>query len=427
MNAQGSVIYSGLLLKRFSFQKHPWLCGWPGVFCCAHFGTLRLLMTESIDITYTARVVEEHKSSYILRPIRSTGAHTRETKDNANSASAPLLELTATLRGNLLKSGDFPKVGDIVEYSIVETLSGDKTQAVIESIHPRRTEIVRDIADRSRRRQVERPQIIVANVDVMFIVMGLDGDFNPLRLDRYVTLAVQNKVQPVIILNKADIIENKSDYEAQVATIAPAVPIHFVSARTGEGMQALLGYLVPDKTGVLLGSSGAGKSTITNWLLESDIQVVGGVRLDDSRGRHTTTSRALFDLPNGGHLIDTPGMRGLGLMSSAESAEAQDPTMPGGATGAESIFADIEALQLECQYPDCDHEKSTGCAIQAAIENGTIPAKHFNSYLKLKREQAYTAAKAEGIAGQTRKDKSKRIHKEYNKIKRHRYKDHGAH
>lgn len=343
-----------------------------------------------------ARVVAEHKVSYVIR-----------------IGSGPdRQELSASVRGKFHKgvgaaAGDdassigFPKVGDLVEYS--KTPDG---QAIIESVLPRRTEIVRDTADRNRRSVVERPQVMAANVDIAFIVMGLDGDFNLSRLDRYLVLARQSRVMPVIVLNKSDMLADpaaRADCEAQVSAIAGGAPIHFVSAKTGEGMDALRRYfesaspsaigaaadLSADAAGnqsgptaVLIGSSGAGKSTITNLLLLDGRQKTGEVRADDSRGKHTTTSRELFDLPHGGCLIDTPGIRGLGLMGSDEAA----------ASGEADTFADIEALIPQCRYSRCDHNKSQGCAIQVAIADGTLEERRFQSYLKLTRERERASA-----------------------------------
>ena len=369
-----------------------------------------------------ARVIEEHKISYIIR--------------------TPEGDLSATVRGKFhIKNGsketgrdEFPKVGDFVHY-----IKTTDDQAVIEEILPRKTVIIRDTADRSRRSEVERPQVIVANVDIVFIVMGLDGDFNTTRLDRYLALAKQSKAQPVIILNKADMLDadsadgknSRADYERQTIAAVGDVPVHFVSAKTGEGMDAMLGYF-SDKnfragehdahldavigatgpTAVLLGSSGAGKSTITNWLLQTEKQATGDVRDDDSRGRHTTTSRELFDLPGGGHLIDTPGMRGLGLIGTADADDGD-------------MFADVEAFIQDCRYPDCDHEKSEGCAVQEAIADGVLDAKRFASYQKVKREQEFKASKADRDSSQQRKNETRRIHKQYNKIQDQKYRDRG--
>jgi ribosome biogenesis GTPase len=205
--------------------------------------------------------------------------------------------------------------------------------------------------------------------------MGLDGDFNVSRLERYLLLARESEVLPVVVLNKCDTVEDVGLYKSGVKQAVGDVPVHAVSALTGEGMETLLTYFKSKTTVVLLGSSGAGKSTITNWLLADNRQVVRGVRNDDSHGRHTTTARQLFLLPDGGHLIDTPGMRELGVYSTEEQ-EAE-------------VFVLLDTLASQCRFSNCDHEKSTGCAILAAIESGKIESRQLQNYLKLQRERVH--------------------------------------
>lgn len=295
------------------------------------------------------RVIEEHKTNYII-----------STEDG---------ELVATVRGSFFDTEEFPKVGDWVLCSEVSN-----NKAVIEEILPRTSTIVRKSAN------TEIPQIILANVDLIFIVMGMDGDFNLSRLERYLLLASQSNVRAVVILNKADQVENVDIYINETKAVTGETPVHAVSALTSEGMEILLTYFNPDTTIVLLGSSGAGKSTITNWLLREDKQSVADVRVDDSRGRHTTTSRQLFSLPTGGFLIDTPGMRELGISES--SADAED-----------DVFAKIEALSNECQFNNCDHEKSKGCAVLEAIALGEVTERQLKNYQKLKRERLHEESK----------------------------------
>lgn len=297
------------------------------------------------------RVIQEHKTSWVI--------------------ATPAGDLSAIVRGKFHVEKEFPKVGDYVEY--VETDGGG---AAIEEVLPRTSEIARASWARGKRDGRVSAEVLVANVDVMFIVMGLDSDFNPTRAERYVSLAKQSQVRPVLLLSKADTMSDAASYVAQMTERLPHVPVHAISARTGEGMAEVLGYMTPDTTAVLLGSSGAGKSTITNWLLKDDKQTIGGVREDDSRGRHTTTARELFNIPTGGFLIDTPGMRELGLMGETEE-----------------VFTDIEALTPLCKFSDCDHEKSTGCAVRAAVERGEVSAEQFSNYLKLRRERAYVNSK----------------------------------
>lgn len=338
-------------------------------------------MGEKVKYCYTvsmstARVIEEQRTNYII--------------------SHDGVELLATVRGSFFDEGQFPKVGDEVSYSGVAD-----GKAVIETVLPRRSSIVRKAVDGTGE------QVIVANVDVVFIVMGLDDDFNMSRLERYLLLARQSDVQPVVVLNKADVVEGGADalaaFVRQVEAVAGAVLVHAVSALTGTGLDALRLYFTPDTTAVLLGSSGAGKSTITNWLLREETQAVQKVRQDDSHGRHTTTSRQLFALPTGGYLIDTPGMRELGVYSTEES-EAD-------------TFAQLEELSLQCRFPNCDHDKSAGCAIVAAIEAGEVAQRQLQNYLKLQRERAHEASKHDEALSYEQRQKQKRLHQQYKRAK----------
>jgi ribosome biogenesis GTPase / thiamine phosphate phosphatase len=334
------------------------------------------------EMVSIARVVEERKTNYIIRTIDR--------------------EFVATIRGKFHVDGEFPKVGDYVEYA-----EGEKDQAVIENVLPRKNQIVRDASERSRKRAVPKPQVIATNVDVMFIVMGLDDDYSLARLERYLALAKESKVKPVIVLNKSDVVEDVSKYFSEVSAMAPRTPAHVVSARSGEGMDQLLTHLSAETTAVLLGSSGAGKSTITNWLLKQEKQLTKEVRESDGRGRHTTTSRELFNLPTGGYLIDTPGMRELGILSVPE-------------TTGES-FEDIELLAKQCRYVNCDHEKSRNCALQEALQAGTIDKKRFENFLKLQKEQEYLKAKSDKDTYLERKQKVRRTNKENRKVQEQKY------
>lgn len=320
-----------------------------------------------------ARVIEEHKTNYV---IKDGGA-----------------EYLASIRGSFFSEDLFPKVGDFVNYS--EVADG---KAVIEEILPRTSTISRKAVG------TEGEQVIVANVDVMFIVMGLDGDFSPSRLERYLLLAKQSNVTPVVVLNKCDIVENLKELTKEVEASAPGVLVHVVSATTGENMEALQKHFTVNTTAVLLGSSGAGKSTITNWLLREDKQHVQDVRVDDSHGRHTTTSRQLFTIPGGGYLIDTPGMRELGVQSTKEDEE--------------SVFETLELLSRDCQFSNCDHEKSKGCALAAAVTAGEISERQLRNYLKLQRERLFEESKHDEESSREYKQKQKNLHKGYREIQK---------
>lgn len=286
--------------------------------------------------------------------------------------------ILATVRGEFHKNGDYPKVGDMVVFSRVA--ASEESQAVIESILPRKSTIVR------LDQETGQSQVLVTNVDIVFIVMGLDGDFNLKRLERYLLLARQSAISAVVILNKADVATSLAEKIVEVDGVVGDVPVHVVSATTGAGLDKVADLFDVDTIGVLLGSSGAGKSTITNWLLGRREQGTQGVREGDSRGRHTTTTRQLFTLPAGGYLIDTPGMRELGVVDASGSED--------------SLIAQIEALALECKFSNCDHYKSAGCAVLKALEEGQLTESSLNNYYKLQRERAWQVDK-----GGTSKDR----------------------
>jgi ribosome biogenesis GTPase len=300
-----------------------------------------------IPQTVRGRVITEHKASYVV--------------------AADSQEYIASVRGHFHDEEEkrFPKVGDYVVLSVLE-----EGKAVIETIEARASEVVRKSA------HDDTIQVMVTNVDYVFIVMGLDDDFNLRRLERYLVLTEQAHITPVVILNKVDVVDDVSLYLRQTKEIAKEVRVYAVSALTGEGMDVFAEYMKDGATGVLLGSSGAGKSTITNYLLEEVLQDTKSVRETDSRGRHTTTTRELFKLPSGGYLIDTPGMRELGFVSEEDMSDG--------------TFSDIDLLTYECRFPNCDHVKSAGCAVQGALVQGTLDQKHFDNYLKLQQRNAET-------------------------------------
>jgi ribosome biogenesis GTPase len=298
---------------------------------------------------HTARVIEVHRTNFILRSVEG--------------------ECTATVRGSFHEEGEFPKVGDYVSYTILED-----GQAVIEEVHPRSSVIKRKAASS------DEEQTMVANVNLIFIVMGLDGDYNLSRLERYLVMAQQSDIPAVIVLNKTDAVDDVVHKLQAVEAVAGATPVLAVSALLGEGMLAVKECFTDSTTAVLLGSSGAGKSTITNWLLEESTQSVKETRASDGRGRHTTTSRQLFELPFGGSLIDTPGMRELGIAEEEQSAQ-------------KTLWQKIDSLAQECQFRNCDHEKSAGCAVLAALEAGELSEREYQNYLKMLREQEFMSSK----------------------------------
>jgi ribosome biogenesis GTPase len=208
----------------------------------------------------------------------------------------------------------------------------------------------------------------------VFVLMGLDGDFNPRRIERYLLLVEGSGARAVVVLTKIDKVENAATMHDELRAAMPGVELHAVNAKDAASIAPLLVHLQAGDTAVLVGSSGAGKSTLTNTLLGVQRQATGDVRASDSRGRHTTTYRALIQLPSGGCLIDTPGMRELKLTGDEDLSAAS--------------FADIEALAVQCRFGDCVHGNEPGCAVRAALETGELDAARWNSYLKLRDELA---------------------------------------
>jgi ribosome biogenesis GTPase len=223
-----------------------------------------------------------------------------------------------------------------------------------------------------------RQQTIAANIDVVFVVTGLDGDFNPRRIERYLVLVIASGARPVVVLTKADRCEEVDALRERLSSIeGGGVAVHAVNAKDTASVAQLHDYLGPGVTAVLVGSSGAGKSTLTNTLLGIEKMKTGAVRDSDSRGRHTTTHRALIPLPQGGCLIDTPGMRELKLTGDEDVADM--------------VFDDIEALAATCRFRDCRHGSEPGCAVRVALERGEIEAARWDNYRKLQDELASAA------------------------------------
>ena len=264
---------------------------------------------------------------------------------------------------------DFPTVGDfvIIDYNSV----GDSR--IVKTLS-RRTVFMRKDPNPGRGEQA-----VAANFDYVFIMQSLNHDYNVKRMERYLTLAWQSGAQPVIVLTKADLLEDFSEQVSTAELYAMGVPVHAVSARTGIGLSELGKYVSPQKTVVFLGSSGVGKSSLVNALAGEEIMATNGIREDDSKGRHTTTHRELILLKNGAMIIDTPGMRSLGMWDVTE--------------GMGNAFADVERFLGRCKFTDCRHESEPGCAIKTAIESGELTRERFESYLALKKEARYSEDK----------------------------------
>ena len=256
---------------------------------------------------------------------------------------------------------DFPTAGDFVMIHYIE--NGD---SLILATLPRRT-----CFSRREPGPIPRDQAVAANFDYVFIMQSLNQDFNPKRLERYLTLAWQSGATPVILLTKADLVEDYWEYLTRVERVALGVNTHVVSAHTGQGLNRLNAYLQPGKTVVFLGSSGVGKSSIVNALLADERMRTNDIGEND-KGHHTTVHRQMLQLQTGAMLIDTPGMRELGMWDASE--------------GLVDAFADVEKYLGRCRFSDCRHESEPGCAIKAAIAAGELDPMRWESYQNLKEE-----------------------------------------
>jgi ribosome biogenesis GTPase / thiamine phosphate phosphatase len=286
-----------------------------------------------------------------------------------------LARVAGRLRHHAATRADFPAVGDWVALE-VPPQGGD---ARIHAVLPRQSRFSRRAAG-----DPAEEQVVAANIDTVFLVGGLDGDFNPRRIERYLLVAWDSGAAPVVVLNKADLVPDPGAMADEVRALAPAVPVHPVSCLSADdrwSVDVLRQYLGPGQTGALLGSSGVGKSTIVNRLIGFDLLRTRDVRISDSRGRHTSTSRQMVRLPGGGVLIDTPGMRELQLWETGE--------------GLAGAFADIEALAAGCRFRDCRHRQEPGCAVRGAAEAGDLAPGRLESYHKLQDERAYHEREAD--------------------------------
>jgi len=318
------------------------------------------------------RVVLEHKGMYKI----------------AAEHGELLAEVAGKMRFTAAGRGDYPAVGDWV----VVSPRYEEGRATIHSVLTRKTKFSRKIAGNT----VEE-QIVAANVDTIFLVNALNKDFNIRRLERYLILAWESGANPVIVLSKADLCEDVEDKIAEIENVAFGVPILPISSLLGEGMEQFDPYIQEGQTVALLGSSGAGKSSIVNRLTGQTMMLVQDVREGDDRGRHTTTHRELVKLPQGGLIIDTPGMRELGLWESE--------------SGLSDTFGDVDEWAQGCRFADCQHKDEPGCAVQAAILSGELDRSRYDSFLKLQKELAFLKRKEDKHASLAEKEKWKKVTK----------------
>jgi len=304
-------------------------------------------------------------------------------------------EFRARISGNLHQKEDLPAVGDWV------AISKDKIgTATIHAILPRKSKFSRKEAGK-----VTEEQVIVTNVDTIFIVTSLNRDFNLRRIERYLAIAKESETDAVVILSKSDLSKDVDEKINEVLEIAPGINVIAISATRNEGIEQLSPYLKDGKTVALLGSSGVGKSTLINSLEGYPRQNIGKIREKDSRGRHVTTERELIMLERGGLIIDNPGMRELQLWDAGE--------------GMLDLFRDVIELENQCKFSDCLHETEPGCAVKKAINDGSLSKKRLKSYRKLQKEmQAVERKKTPKLAGKKRWKKMGKMAKEIKKIKK---------
>jgi ribosome biogenesis GTPase len=285
-----------------------------------------------------ARVAVQHRGAYDLM-----------TEEGETRASASM---------RLVKAEELPAVGDWVAL--------DHDTGLVEEVLPRRTHLSRKEA-----LHATREQVLAANVDVAFLVQALPHDYNPRRLERYLAMAWESGAQPVVVLTKIDLVDDVEPWLADVDTVTlGACPVLALSAITGDHLDDVRPFFEGNKTAVLLGSSGVGKSTLVNALVGEEVLATQEVRGDDHRGRHTTSHRELILLPGGGIVLDTPGMRELQLWDA----------------DLEHAFGDVEEIAAQCRFADCAHGSEPGCAIRTALAEGTLPRDRWESYVKLQRE-----------------------------------------
>lgn len=292
-----------------------------------------------------------------------------------------LAEVSGKFQFQTTVSSDYPAVGDFVLVNWNE--SGNS--AIIESLLPRKSAFIRKAAGGS-----QQEQVVAANIDIVFLCMALNNDFNLRRMERYISIAWDSGAMPVVVLTKSDLCDDLEQKLAEVSTIAFGVDVLVTTSTEENGYEELLPFISEGKTIAFIGSSGVGKSTLINRLLGKELLKTSGLRNDD-KGRHTTTHRELFLLPSGGMVIDTPGMREFGMWDND--------------TGIERTFMDIEELAAQCKFRNCTHTNEPGCAIQKALTTGELEINRWQSYQKLKAENDYMEDKESYMLAKGKREK----------------------
>ena len=294
-------------------------------------------------------------------------------------------------------AADYPAIGDWVA---ITPQPGDDTRALIHAVLPRRTRFSRKAAGEQ---SVE--QVVAANVDTVFLVTALDGNYNLHRTERYLAAAWASGAEPVILLNKADLNDDTEAIRAELAVAGRGVPVHVVSAQTRRGLKGLAPWLRPGRTVALLGSSGVGKSTLINRLVGEHLQDTQEVREADHKGRHTTTQRELIVTPSGVIVIDTPGMRELQPWDAAADIDA--------------AFGDVTAVTARCKFRDCTHTVEPGCAVQAALADRSLDPARWSAWQRMQRAAAHQVRRVNPEARQVHRKHWKKLIKDYRQRVRH--------
>lgn len=296
-------------------------------------------------------------------------------------------EVVVKARGRIVrghgKNTLFPVPGDYVI----------EKGGVVTRVFARKNQLVRGAAGRRGKLDAapKAKQVIASNIDTVFIVCGLDRDYNLRRIERYLTLIYNSNMTPVVILNKADLHDDSTPFKAEVEEIALGVPVHLISSIDGDGVDDLAPYVTEGKTICLMGSSGAGKSSLVNAIVGEEIRIVGEVSDFDGKGMHTTTTRDMIFLESGGMIIDNPGIREISL-SDEEG-------------GVDDTFPDITELAAACRFNDCTHQHEPGCNVMAAVESGDLAADRLINYLKMRLELTFVSSRESKTADRIEKEK----------------------